>query len=976
MSRVSEQPRIYRGELGQTARSSVQISTDNGAIFEADVYDALNAADDPELEESLFRGGLNRVESPFSDRIYHPAIPVRYHDPERRLFALVIPEALRHRELQLRRDLLDSLAAESEIVPDYVRNFEVVIGPSQLQHLAENKEISEEAPRRVRNLQERSSPVDAPAASESIGDEVAEAPSEEVGSEELEQEWARLEDERRELEQRREQLDELNERLDRDRSQMDEFEQDLQQERRELESMREEIEQERDELEREWDELEQERQSLEAERLRLEEKQRSLESQPDEAASAVSEETQVVTEDQFVSVAPEEPPQGSEMAAGPQQSPAEPQPLEAGGTPAPEPASEGATDVQSTPDPETADTPEVRDRTSGVEVTSLEGEALEVWPETYEVESDEHPDRHLELDGDVVRATARLDDERVSTLTEDSPECFVQFHDVDDYPIAAIAIARLDDERRVEASFGWPLDLEDEPHVSIWEQLSDDFHLALGLYRESNDERVGVVRIEGPLEDNVEWIQHRLERELEADPDGDFAEAAESYLDPDFKRVGSMRHNFDRQAFRTLATPAQIKLAAGVVGYWSDGEVFDYLMSNRSYPLTEFRDLQEDVVEAALETGIYLNEPLRALALEIGEVDDEAEIAERLMANFAEVTIHIRGDDHDLEPIDEWDNWEALIELAQDVGVPPDPDVLELAEGSLNRARRARSESDSELDDVETDVREAPDAPEPEDETPSEEAQTQVQKRPDVVELEDEETSEGEGDSDADDGQDDDPDDPFVADDGQTQVISHESEATGITYMLPEADVIESFDDLDDMSREDLELLLEDPHGRLEAAQTLLERFDSSVVSTIMDAAESMSSPELLALTRFLEPRAEAFEAELMQALESGGASATSVAIRALASTGSKTALPTILDAYCDSDRHLARESLARTLAGYGNTLVPPLTREIERSGPTDEVVMLLYCLEDEHEGILEQIEDNRDDDVRKAVERARDMSL
>ena len=62
------------------------------------------------MREKLFDGELNRVPSPFSERTYDLAIPVRYHDEELRLFVLVIPESLRHEEFKHRSELLNEMA--------------------------------------------------------------------------------------------------------------------------------------------------------------------------------------------------------------------------------------------------------------------------------------------------------------------------------------------------------------------------------------------------------------------------------------------------------------------------------------------------------------------------------------------------------------------------------------------------------------------------------------------------------------------------------------------------------------------------------------------------------------------------------------------------------------------------------------------------------------------------------------------------
>jgi hypothetical protein len=880
MNREAPDQEAFDGETGQTVESTIPISTDSGRVFRAEVYTSINAESDPELEDELVEGSLNAVTDPQTDQSFEPAVAVRFHDPEHRLFALVVPESLRHREFALRRQLLTELEEETAQIPDYVSNFEVVFDPERLERL-----------KSVGTGRERGSSVEVPAPpeSEEPSSEADDLLEEELAD--LEEEWEKVEQERDQLETRESQLDEVEARIDRERRRMDEVEDELAEERNEIEALRRELESEREEIESE-------RQRLEAERLKLEEQNRKAET----AEESSDEVTQVVTDDQFIYVEEDEEGASSE--------------------PAPE-----STEIIDRP----VDEPIDEERPGEVRVDPIE---LDEVPDQFDEETADGEDGYIAIvDGRVV-ASCRLPEDRLGYYFDETPDFFVQQHLVADYPVVGLLVAILDEEEQSVDSYGWPLDVSDEEHRNILNRLSEETDLDVAIYDEQG-ELAEAFEVRAPLEQNVEWIRNRVEEQL-SDPDrkvGEFAEAAETYRSEEFERLGSMRHNFDRDAFHDLETPSQVKLAAGVVGYWSGEQMFEYLVSNRSYPLELFRQLQEDVVEAALEMGIYLEEPLRELAVDLGLVTDEVDLVERLLANFAEVSVRLRA--NNLEPVDEWENWESLIDFAQDVGVTPDPDVLELAEASLKRARdyqETREEAESEGGGEASRADAAAKAEE-------------------FVE------------------------DPAAVDVDEL-VVGKRSETTGVTYFLPDEAVLDTFDDLAEMSREDLDKLLEDANGRLEAAQMLIEQFGADAIPRVMEAAEQMSAPEVTALAKFLESKADGLEAELVRAVESAGPSGTFVAARALAKIKSTTAIPTLIEAFRDSDRQLNRQGMARTLATYGKKLKPTLTSSIKKEGADEHVVTLLQYLEEEVEGMLDDLADNRSEAVQDAVQRAREQKL
>ncbi len=868
----------FGAELGETSSSKVPITTDSGEVFRAEVYTTVNVTRDPELRDELVDGTLNVVEGPDGQNTYEPAVAVRYHDEENRVFALVVPNELRHRAFELRSELLEELAEVEASMPDYVANFATVFDPTRLEDLERvgtDRDFEGNDRSRTDEKQAEENDGRASAVSES---EVAEK------LDEIEREWEEIEEARDDLDRRRKQLDEVRERIDRERTRMDELEQELTEERAELEQLREE--------------LEAERRDLEAEKLKLEEETRRAERDDGES---VDEVTQVVTDDQFVEVTDE-----SEAA-------------------------NAAAPGEGTHDEETAITESPPSAAANGELAAELGVVVEPTeqvdvPEEFDEQAAGSLEGYVEFVEGRVLAACRLPGECGEALCEEPPKFYVQHHVVDDVPLVALTLAALDADQAVEESFGWPLNLADESDIEVVDALCKEMELNVAIYGEEGVRRV--YRISGPLEENLQRIRHEVETEIEALDDAEFEAAAEPFQSEAYERVGEMRHNFERQAFHELETASQVKLAAGVVGFWSSDDQLEYLVANRSYPLLLFRALQEDVVAAAVETGIHLDAPLREIAVEMELVDDEAELVERQLANFAEVAVQLR--ENDLDPVDEWENWEALIDLARELGLSPDPDVIELAEASLKRAQ---------------------------------DYQQTRQPRDPAGEA----AADGGGAVEA----------AGAVEVDEDLVVSRRSEATGVTYFLPDEAVIDSFDDLADVPREDLEKLLEDPNGRLEAAQMLVERYGSEVVPTVLETAERMAAPEVTALARFFETQAEGLESELVSAVESSGPSATYIAARALADIESTSGLPTLLEAYRDSGRQINRPAIAETLAAYGDQLISAVTRSVREDGIDEEVVTLLAHVDEQvDEALLETLIDEHDDEVREAAERARNRRL
>ncbi len=382
----------------------------------------------------------------------------------------------------------------------------------------------------------------------------------------------------------------------------------------------------------------------------------------DDDGSIEEEVTHTVTEDQFVSVT-SEPVERTE-ADRPEVAPAA----------RPKEGAEGV---------------DVLRRPSRVVVEPIEGIHL---PDEFDSDRAVH-DRFVDVVDGRVLAAAQIDAETSEALARGEPAFFLQLHRIEETPLAALLLAALDDDAQPIETVGWPLDLSKNTHRTVLSRLSEHTALDLALY-DGEGRLSAAYAVDAPLEANVEWIRNQVEDAL-ADPDspaGEPRRAAEQYLSDDFPRLGRMRLEFGREVEGDFDGLSEILLATGIIGYWSSDEAFSYLVANRSFPLERFRAIQRRVIEAALEAGIYLNEPLRRRAIDEGMVTDEVELIEMLLANFAEVSTGLRS--NDLEPMDEWDNWDKLVQFAREVGVTPDTEVLELAESRLERAKRHAADSD------------------------------------------------------------------------------------------------------------------------------------------------------------------------------------------------------------------------------------------------------------------------------------------
>jgi len=129
--RASQPHHGYDGKAGRTHVELVHVLTAEGDVELAKIHRAVNVETDPELEESLLDGSLNR-----DAKGRELAVPVVYHHPAARRFVLLVPYALAHEALRLRAQLMLRVADEGTfVVPPYVIDCTTLVGLPALRAL-------------------------------------------------------------------------------------------------------------------------------------------------------------------------------------------------------------------------------------------------------------------------------------------------------------------------------------------------------------------------------------------------------------------------------------------------------------------------------------------------------------------------------------------------------------------------------------------------------------------------------------------------------------------------------------------------------------------------------------------------------------------------------------------------------------------------------------------------------------------------
>lgn len=269
-------------------------------------------------------------------------------------------------------------------------------------------------------------------------------------------------------------------------------------------------------------------------------------------------------------------------------------------------------------------------------------------------------------------ALALLEDGRVYLLARPGaslpefvaaiPRIRVQLHELDGLPLVALVASRRAAGSRDESALYWPLDVTAAADRALLQALSKDFALNLDLY---DDELrpVGTWHMAAPLAENCALALERADEmvALRSEDEGHVAFKAMSaaFAALGVERLGHADPEIEADSFSRLLTPGAARGAMSVMEHWSAPRLESELLLNHSFPLPFWRAIKRRVTEAVLAFGLVPSPAVERFALETGLAPSRQALLERLVGAFADVS---RGNQpNDLDPVQEWSNWRALL---------------------------------------------------------------------------------------------------------------------------------------------------------------------------------------------------------------------------------------------------------------------------------------------------------------------------
>jgi len=298
----------------------------------------------------------------------------------------------------------------------------------------------------------------------------------------------------------------------------------------------------------------------------------------------------------------------------------------------------------------------------------------------FDQEAAGHGNTYLKISDGVIEAAALLDERQAEGWLMCDLDVRAQLHFVEGGAAPCLTLFSVQDGE-VEDELYWPIEVGGSHGPKVLRALRKRFKFELTLYKKGGN-HYGQRVVEAPLEDNVGYILSAVKR-LEMTP----KQASRALFEvsaEDFDRNGRMKHSFERDSYSEIASAAEAKLAAGIWSYWSTVKQRDYLLLVKSFPLSWLRRIQHRVLKAGLDYGVSMPSHLQSQAVALRLAKSDVELLQRLVANFAEVSLKLKSSQ--LSPEDEWENWDLLLTQVEELGIPIDEEIEQLAFQAMERA--------------------------------------------------------------------------------------------------------------------------------------------------------------------------------------------------------------------------------------------------------------------------------------------------
>ncbi len=297
-------------------------------------------------------------------------------------------------------------------------------------------------------------------------------------------------------------------------------------------------------------------------------------------------------------------------------------------------------------------------------------------------------EHRVELTDAGVVLRSSLSTELVERLGNRPVQVVPQLHEFEEGRVCTLTVF-VDSDESV-APLYWVLD-ESANRDQVLGQLEAQFCLHLDLQSvDSNTCLVAEYRF--PLESNVTAIKRRLESTTERQE----ADAL-SQLESNSSFSTGLVHSFERDSFCAISSAAEAFFALGIVEFWSDPARSIELWGRMGFPLDWWQAIQRRVMVSAADFGLVMSPAHTTLTLAVLDVDDESTYLQSVIDNFVEVNLRIKA--NGLDVVQMAQVWDQLLARAQELGLPLDPEVEELASQALDKGEIALDDEVSPIDD-------------------------------------------------------------------------------------------------------------------------------------------------------------------------------------------------------------------------------------------------------------------------------------
>lgn len=445
-------------------------------------------------------------------------------------------------------------------------------------------------------------------------------------------------------------------------------------------------------------------------------------------------------------------------------------------------------------------------------------------------------------DGDVLALFRVPSADHADRLLTDEAELRFQLHRTPHGPAMSLTLVPADPDGLV----CWPIDPMGEGEAL--DVLARRFAVIIEAI-DGEGALVGRRVFDPPLARNVAAARLQVERR-----GGSPAAAREAVATGAVDRVGQLRHNFREDAFAGCRSISEAHLALSIIGFWTEPEREAYLYEIQSFPRVWFEAIVRRVLTAAVDFGLMPPAHLEPRAIEMGLAGDPRSLVSRALSGFAELNLSTSLKGNDLDPIDNYENWERLLTRAEGLGLAVDAGLRGLALSAMEAARHAAEAADASEEPIELDL-------------------------DDAIELE-------------------------------------SIDEPGPLEPIPEApdDQTEPLTDLIDSA---LVGLLDEAGQRASAAAVLLQRGEPGFAAPVAAALLEMKPTELIRVLPLGLPQADALAGHLAGALRSPSAPLRRAVTLFMAEARRPEAILALVDQLLDA-RDGGWRPLAVALAGYG----------------------------------------------------------